>query len=298
MTAIEAHAAPVLESAELGRRPSIARSVLATNEGRLGLALAVLMLAFITLGPLFAEPTRLMDAQPAAGPSAEHPLGADAAGRDVLSRLLTGGDTVVLIPLLAVVLALVLGGGLGIVGAFAGGRVDAAVVHTFDLMLALPQLLVVLVVIAGLGSSPAVLVITVGVVFAPSFGRVVRGSTQTVVVNAYVSAAKARGERVPSILMRDVLPNIAVPVLAECGLRITYAILFVSGLSFLGLGVQPPDPDWGLMVAENRDVLAAAPLSVLAPAAAITLLALSFNLLSDAVATYLSRDEDSRVISL
>ena len=298
MTIIEAHASPVVESAEPGRRPSIARSVLATKEGRVGLALALFMLAFIVLGPLFAEPTRLMDTRPAAGPSAEHPLGADASGRDVLSRLLTGGDTVLVIPVLAVVLALVLGGGLGIVGAFAGGRVDGAVVHTFDLMLALPQLLVVLVVIAGLGSSPTVLVITVGVVFAPSFGRVVRGATQTVVVNAYVSAAKARGERVPSILARDVLPNIAVPVLAECGLRVTYAVLFVSGLSFLGLGVQPPDPDWGLMVAENRDVLAVAPLSVLAPAAAITLLALSFNLLSDAVATYLSRDEDSRVITL
>lgn len=285
-------------AAEPARRPLLVRTVLASVEGRVGLVLAVLMIGVIAVGPLVAAPTRLMDAPPASPPSAQHLLGTDAAGRDVLSRVLTGGSTVVVIPLIAVLFALVLGGSLGLVGAFRGGRIDTLVTGSFDLMLALPPLLVVLVVIAGLGSGDAVLVITVGIVFAPSFGRVVRAATQTVVVNAYVSAAKARGERMGPILARDVLPNVAAPVLAECGLRITYAILFVSGLSFLGLGVQPPSADWGLMIAENRDVLAAAPLSVLAPAAAITLLALSFNLLSDALSGYLSRDENSRVIKL
>lgn len=293
-----ARAAPFGSAAEPARRQLLVRTVLASVEGRVGLLLAVLMIGVIVFGPLVAAPTRLMDASPASPPTAQHLLGTDAAGRDVLSRVLTGGSTVVVIPLIAVLLALVLGGSLGLVGAFRGGRIDTVVTGSFDLMLALPPLLVVLVVIAGLGSGDAVLVITVGIVFAPSFGRVVRAATQTVVVNAYVAAAKARGERTAPILARDVLPNVAAPILAECGLRITYAILFVSGLSFLGLGVQPPSADWGLMIAENRDVLAAAPLSVLAPAAAITLLALSFNLLSDALSGYLSRDENSRVITL
>ncbi len=241
MTAVLETGPPLPLDPAVAERPrSVGRSVLASTEGRIGLVLLALMVAFIVFGPLFAEPTRLMDAAPATGPSAEHPLGTDAAGRDVLSRLLSGGRTVVIIPLLAVVLSAVVGGGLGLVGAFVGGRTDAVITRIFDLMLALPPLLIVLVVIAGLGSGSVVLVLTVGFVFSPNFGRIARGATQSVVVNAYVSAAQARGERTPSILGRDVLPNIAAPLLVESGLELTYAILFVSGLSFLGLGVQPP----------------------------------------------------------
>jgi peptide/nickel transport system permease protein len=138
----------------------------------------------------------------------------------------------------------------------------------------------------------------VGVVFAPGFGRVVRASTQSVVVNAYIEAAQARGERSSAILLREVLPNIAAPVLAEFGLELTYGILFVSGVSYLGLGVQPPQADWGLMISQNSGILAVAPLGALAPAAAITVLCVGLNLLTDSLSNYLSRGEASRVIEL
>ncbi len=165
----------------------------------------------------------------------------------------------------------------------------------FDVILTLPPLLIVLVIIGGLGSSDTVLIITVALVYAPGMGRVVRGTAQSVIVNPYVLSAQARGERDLSIIYREILPNVTGPTLAEFGLRLTYGILFVATLSFLGLGVQPPASDWGLMVAENRGLITVAPWGTMLPALGITALAVALNLSADALSRVLAGDELSRL---
>jgi peptide/nickel transport system permease protein len=271
--------------------------VVGSPEGRIGLVLGVLMLAIIAFGRFVAPypPDEIGVGLPTTGASADHLLGTDQLGRDVFSRFLSGGDTILLVPLAAVTLAFLAGGGLGMLGAYAGGRVDAVITRTFDLLLTLPPLLLVLVIIAGLGTSNAVLVITVALVFLPRIGRVVRGAAQGVITNDYVAAAQARGERTSAILVREVLPNIAAPAIADYALRITYGVIFVATLNFLGLGAQPPEPDWGLMVAESRGFLSVAPLATLAPAAGIAALSIAFNLVADALTRHIAREGEKGV---
>jgi peptide/nickel transport system permease protein len=277
------------------RRQSLWRAVLRTTEGKIGIGLGAFMIGLIVLGQLLGPATDYNVAAPGSGSSAAHWFGTDALGRDVLSRFLDGGGTVLLIPLVAVTLSLIIGGSLGLFGAYWGGRPDVVISKVFDVILTLPPLLIVLVIIGGLGSSDTVLIITVALVYAPGMGRVVRGTAQSVIVNPYVLSAQARGERDLSIIFREVLPNVTGPTLAEFGLRLTYGILFVATLSFLGLGVQPPASDWGLMVAENRGLITVAPWGTMLPALGITALAVALNLSADALSRVLAGDDLSRL---
>jgi peptide/nickel transport system permease protein len=271
-------------------------SVLSARIGQIGLAMvgATVVVAFV--GPLFAPYPAEQSATgpPASGPSAAHLLGTDALGRDVLSRVLDGGRGLLLAPLIAVTVAYGAAAGLGVAAAYRGGRLDAFVARAFDILLTFPPLLLVLIMIAGLGTSPVVVVATVALAFLPRAGRVCRGAAQAVRVEDYVTAAQARGERDVSVMLREILPNIAAPVLSDFALRITYAIVFVATLNFLGLGAQPPEPDWGLMIAENRGILPVAPLAVLAPAAAIAFLAVGLNLVAEACARNWAADAATR----
>jgi peptide/nickel transport system permease protein len=274
---------------------SLWRSVLRTAEGKIGVGLGAFMIGLIVLGGLFGPATDYNVAMPGSGPSAAHWFGTDALGRDVLSRFLHGGTSVLLIPLIAVTLSLIIGGSLGLFGAYYGGWPDIIISKAFDIVLTLPPLLIVLVIIGGLGASNTVLIITVALVYAPGLGRVVRGTAQQIIVNPYVLSAQARGESDVAIIFREVLPNVSGPTLAEFGLRLTYGILFVATLSFLGLGVQPPSPDWGLMVAENRGLITVAPWGTMLPALGITALAVALNLTADAISRALAGDELSRL---
>ena len=280
------------------RRVGLWRAVLRTGEGRLGVALGIFMIGLIGLGWWLGPSTSYGAAAPASAPSWTHLFGTDTLGRDVLSRFLEGGTTVLLIPLIATTLALIIGGSLGLFGSYYGGKPDLVIAKVFDIFLTLPPLLIVLVVIGALGPSTAVLITTVAIVYAPPLGRVVRATAQGVKVSPYVLSAQARGESDMSIIFREILPNVSGPVLAEFGLRLTFAILFVSTLSFLGLGVQPPSPDWGLMVAENRTLITIAPWGTFLPALGITVLAVSFNLIADAVSKCLAGDELSRLAKI
>lgn len=290
-------AAPI-SAADDSTPPQFWRAALRSTEGRIGWVVGLVMIGVIVGGSLFGPSTEYGDGPPGSGMSAEHWFGTDSLGRDVLSRFLEGGTTVLWIPLVAVIIALVLGGGLGLLGAYRGGWADNVITKAFDVVLTVPPLLIVLVIIGALGASTTVLIVTVGLVFAPPFGRVVRGTAQSVLVNLYVAAAKARGERASAILLREITPNIAGPVLAEFGLRVTYGILFISTLSFLGLGVQPPAPDWGLMIAENRNLLTVAPWGTLLPAIGIAALAVSLNLMAEALSNSVTGDESTKVIEL
>jgi peptide/nickel transport system permease protein len=283
---------PVAHAETCDSQRSIARSILSTVEGRAGVGLAVIIGALIAIGPLLApdSPSAMGGGLPLQSPSSAHLLGTDDLGRDILSRFLSGGSSVVLLPLLAVTIALLLGGSLGILSAYLGGRFDSIVTRTFDLLLVLPQLLVALVLIAGLGTSSAVIVLTVAIVYAPRLGRLVRGAALGVVRNDYVVAARLRGESVLWIGRRELLPNIMGQVLAAYSLYLTYCIIFVATLSFLGLGAQPPSSDWGLMVANGRGFIEQNPWGTIAPALGIAGVSVAFTLIADAVNRHLDRD--------
>jgi peptide/nickel transport system permease protein len=289
--------APVVDFAaaelveEEGRPPSAWRAVLASGEGRSGIALGAIVVFVIVFGRFFTPyaPNAIGVGPPTANPSGAHLLGTDQLGRDVLSRLLVGGGTIIVIPLVAVTIALVVGGALGMFAAYKGGRADGLVTRSFDLALSLPPLLIVLCFIAGLGTAKIVLAFTLVLVYAPRMGRIVRGATQGVITNEYVAAAQARGERTAAILAREVLPNIVAPTVADYALRITYGVIFIATLNFLGFGVQPPNADWGVMVADGRGFISIAPVATLAPVAAIAALSIALNLVVDALTQHVTR---------
>jgi peptide/nickel transport system permease protein len=266
-------------------RTGFTYALLHTWEGLVGLALAVLVLVLVLVGPAIApwSPTEPNVGPVLAGPSGDHLLGTDTLGRDILSRFLSGGRTVIIVPLAAVTLAFVLGGALGMYAAYVEGWRDAVITRVFDFLAALPPLLLVLLLVAGLGTSDLVVTATVAIVFLPRIGRLVRGTAQAVTQNDYVKAAEARGERTATILWRELAPNIAGPAIADFALRLTYGVMFVASLNFLGLGVQPPEPNWGVMINEYRAFLSHNPLATVVPAVGIVLLSVAFNLLADAL---------------
>lgn len=286
-------------SAQAPRDQNPWQALAASIGGRIGLALAAVMLILILLGPSLApySPTQIGLGVPNEPPSASHLFGTDELGRDILSRFLSGGRSVVFVPFAAVLLATLVGGGLGMLGAYAQVHrglqwLDPAISSLFDLTLALPPLLLALVLIAGFGTSPPVLILAVALIFAPRTGRIVRGAAQAVATSDYIAAAQARGESLSYIMARELLPNIAATVITEFTLRITWAVIFLAALSFLGLGAQPPSSDWGLMVAQARSFITVSPLGVLAPATGIAILSVSLNLIADALAQHL--DPNSR----
>jgi peptide/nickel transport system permease protein len=273
------------------RRRGVWRAAVRTLEGRVGICLGLALIALVVVGPLVApySPDALAAGPSLSGPSSAHLLGTDQLGRDVLSRVLSGGRMVLLAPLAATVLAFIVGGLSGMWAAYRGGLLDRGVSRTFDLFLAIPSLLIVLVVITRVGTSWPAIVIVVALVFAPRAGRVVRGATQAVVSNEYVTAARLRGDPVSWVVMRELLPNAAPAIIANFCLYLTYSIIFVSTLSFLGLGAQPPSADWGLMVSTSRQFIGANPWATLAPALGIASIAIAFTLVGDALTRQVSR---------
>jgi peptide/nickel transport system permease protein len=280
--------AEVVEKEE--RPPSAIRAVLQSNEGRVGLGIGLVVLFVIVFGRFFTpyNPDAIQVGPSAAGPSWSHLLGTDSLGRDVLSRLLVGGGAIILIPLIAVTIAWLIGLTLGMLGVYRGGRPDALISRFLDLLLTLPPLLIVLTLIGGAGTSDVVLILSLVLVYTPRMGRIARGATQAVITSEYVQAAQARGERTFTILFREVLPNIISPTVADYVLRITYGVIFIATLNFLGLGVQPPKADWGVMIRDHYSFFTIQPVATLAPAAAIALHSVSLNLLADALTQHVT----------
>ena len=186
-------------------------------------------------------------------------------------------------PVVATLAAFALGGLIGLLSGYLGGTFDQLMGRVIDIALSLPPLLVVLVVIAAFGSASEVIMLSVALVYSPRVARVLRGATQGVATKEYVQAAQARGERALPIVLREVLPNIAPTVLVEFAVRLTYVIIFITTLNFLGLGLHPPSPNWGLMVANSRASLIVNPIAALAPTAAIGALSVGIGLIADAI---------------
>jgi peptide/nickel transport system permease protein len=203
---------------------------------------------------------------------------------------------VIVTPLIATTLAFLVGGLLGLLAGYLGGVFDNVVGRLLDVVLSLPALLVVLVVIAAFGTGVPVIVLSIAAVYAPRVTRIIRGATQGVATREYVLAAQARGERAVSIVLREVLPNIIPTVLVEFAIRLTYAIIFVTTLNFLGLGLHPPFPNWGLMVASSRTTLLVNPIATLAPTVAIGAVSVAIGLIADAITRISGVDQTSALL--
>lgn len=215
------------------------------------------------------------------GPSAEFWLGTDNLGRDLLSRLMYGARTTITIAALATALAFSIGSVLGILAAVYGGWVDQAISRGVDIVMSIPTLIFALVILSVMPSTMFMLILIMGILDSTRVFRISRAVAVNINVMDFVEAARLRGEGKGWIVFREILPNALTPLIAELGLRFIFAVLFLSSLSFLGLGVQPPEADWGSMVRENRQGIVFGVPAALIPAAAIALLAISVNLVAD-----------------
>jgi peptide/nickel transport system permease protein len=248
-----------------------------------GTALFALFLLAAILGPYIApygsNEQIVADARQA--PSAAHWFGVDHLGRDVFSRVLLGARDIFSLAGTGTLIAVAIGTSLGLLSGYRGGWFDELLMRFFDSLLALPALLLALLLLGTLGTSRQSVLLVIIVVYIPIVARVVRSVVLSVKTRAYIDAARIQGESSARILFREILPAVLPALAVEAALRFSYAIFLASSLGFLGVGVQPPSPDWGLMVNEARDTLSQTPWAMYFPAAAISVVVMSVNLMAD-----------------
>jgi peptide/nickel transport system permease protein len=287
-TMAEGPSAGVFSTARVRRFESlrILRSAASTGRGRFGLALTLFVVAVAVIGPFFApdNPNAAGVTATFAAPSPGHLLGGDVLGRDVLSRMLTGGWMLLALALASTALGVVLGTIAGMAAAYRPGWRDGAMMRTVDVLLAFPQLVFALLLLSVLGNHLYLVVLAVGLSHAPQVARVIRASALEISERDYIKAVQVMGVRGSTVMRREILPNLVSPLMVETGLRMTYSIIIMAGLAFLGFGFQPPDATWGYMIRENQIGMLSNPWGVVAPAALLAVLAIGFNTFTDAVA--------------
>lgn len=261
-----------------------------TLSGKIGLGMLAFVLAVALFGPVVA-PHGIASpiGSPGTPPYGSAPLGTDYLGRDVLSRVLHGGLSVIWIGTAATLLSYALGITVGLVAGYQRSLIDPMLMRGADVLLAFPALLILLLLVAGLGSHIWVLIVGVALVQLTPIARIIRTATLEVSTHSYVEAAQARGERTAAILRREILPNVAPVVLADFGIRFGFSIILIASVNYLGLGLSPPAADWGLMIAENQQYISLNVWSVLAPAIMLAMLTISVNLIADAYVQTLGR---------
>jgi peptide/nickel transport system permease protein len=248
---------------------------------------SVIWIALVALGAAFADllpipsPTDMDMLGKRALPSAEHWLGNDVLGRDVFSRLIYGGRISLTVGLLAPVIGVTIGGALGMVAGYFRGRLETVITGGMDVLLAFPPLVFALAVTAYLGQSIANITLVIGILGIPAFTRVARAVTLSLSEREFVTAARALGATHSRILLRELLPNVALPLVAFFLLGVAVTIVVEGALSFLGLGVPPPAPSWGSMIGEGRESLDIAPWLAFLPALFMFLTVLAFNVVGD-----------------
>jgi peptide/nickel transport system permease protein len=260
------------------------RRVIAQKTGLLGMLLAVLVLVAASLAPVIApyDPYKIDMAEALRPPSVDHPMGTDAFGRDVMSRLIYGARVSMEVSLFSRVLALLLGTCLGLVAGYFGGRTDSLIMRLADVTLAYPGLLLLIAVVAAVGPSLLSLIIALGVVGWAGVARIIRAQVLSIKEREFVMAVRSLGGRSGGILFRHLLPNCVSQLVIIFSMGLGMGIMAESSMSFLGLGAQPPLPSWGSMISSGLDYLRVAPWLSLAPGIGITLAVLGFNLLGDA----------------
>ncbi|MEW5771641.1 MAG: ABC transporter permease [Pseudomonadota bacterium] len=270
-------------TAHAGWRRRFIQPIARQRTAVLGLAILAVYVAAALLAPWLAthDPTAqdLMAAMQ--GPSAAHWLGTDSYGQDLYSRLLYGARLALVIGFASVAMGLVVGVAIGLVAGLVGGRTEWALMRLVDGLLAFPELILAMAFMAVLGLGTENVVYALALSFVGPFARMTRGDVLQVKGQPYIEAARLMGVPTRAIIWRHVLPNVVSPILVQAGMRVSIAILLESGLSFLGIGVVPPTPDWGLMIAEGRAFITMAPWISGVPGVALALLLVALNLVGD-----------------
>jgi peptide/nickel transport system permease protein len=275
-------ALPRVAAAGPGQRVRLLRALRRTPVAIIGATTIAIVVVVALAAPVLAphDPVAQI-AKPLLPPGGEYLAGTDEFGRDELSRLIHGARVSLYVGVLAVLLALALGGTSGIVAGFHGGVLDDATMRVMDVLQSMPALVLAIAITAVLGPSLTNVMLAIGIVYSPAFARVARGPTLAVVQRPYIEAARAIGASSRVIVLRHVLPNVAAPILVQATVSLSTAILTEAALSFLGLGTQPPIASWGLMLSAARQYMLIDPWIAVLPGSAIALTVLGFNLLGD-----------------
>ena len=272
---------------------------LRTNSGRIGLSVLAVYSIVVIFGPWLTPyiPTEYDLDHRFESPSLNHLFGTDHNGRDVLSRVIAGARSIVFISVIGTAMGIFLGTIIGITSGYLGGWFDQIAMRAMDFLLSFPSLLLALLLITiGLQRTSLdeswLIIAVIGIAFTPNNSRVIRSAALTIKPLEFVQNARLRGEPLYHIVLREILPNIVPVIGVEASLRLSFALLLTASLGFLGLGVQPPTPDWGLMVNESRTHLSLAPWASLAPAFAMGTLVIGVNLFADGIRQSLQLPED------
>jgi peptide/nickel transport system permease protein len=278
-------ASSIPASAIADRRWEVLRRAAGARLAPLGAVVLVVTVVVALAAPVVAphDPLRQDLGNALARPGRAHWLGTDNIGRDVLSRVIWGTRVSLAAGFVSVALAALSGSLLGIVAGYAGGRVDGLVMRLMDAVLSFPPLVLALALGAVLGAGLGGVLVALGVVYTPTFARLMRGQVLAVKAREYVEAARALGAPAWRVAWQHVLPNAATPIVVQASLSVAFAILAEASLSFLGLGIQPPEASWGSMINAGRGYLQQAPWIVFAPGAALFVTVVGLNFLGDAV---------------
>ena len=262
---------------------------------RLGSCILVLHFLVAMTGPFWAPYgfSQMGAGPPLSGMSFAHPFGIDQLGRDVFSRVVHGSHVVILLSLSGTFLGLLAGSVIGLLSGYAGGWLDEAVQRLLEALISIPFLVLALIAIAAAGTeysgNPVLIVLVVALVYAPRIARMARAAAIDIATRDYVTVARLRGESAWSVMLRELLPNASGVLLVEFALRAGYAPVLIGSLGFLGFGLRPPTPEWGLMISENRALIIIAPSTVLGPGLSLASLVVGLNLFTEGLARVLGR---------
>jgi peptide/nickel transport system permease protein len=274
-----------LRGARRRGRESVLLATMRTPRGAIGLGMAAVVVLVAMIGPLAApNPPAALVTLSFGKPSAQFLLGGDYLGRDVLSRVLDGGWVLLIMAACATALGVAGGAAAGVSAAYLRGASDGVIMRAVDVILSFPQVVFALLLLSLLGPKLWLITIAVGVSHAPQVARVLRSATLDLSERDFVKVAELQGMRPGQVMWKEILPNLVSPLMVEAGLRLTYSIVIIAGLAFLGFGQPPPAANWGTMINENRDGLSLNPWAVIAPALLIALLTIGTNTFTDAFA--------------
>jgi peptide/nickel transport system permease protein len=252
-------------------------------------------LVIAATGPVWAPygPTQIGTGLPLSGMSWAHPFGTDQLGRDVFSRVIYGGRIVILLSLSGTFLGLVIGAAVGLFSGYVGGWIDEVIQRFLEALISIPFLVLALIAIVAVGpaysGNPVLLALVIALIYSPRIARMARAAAIEIVTRDYVTVAKLRGESAWSVVRRELLPNATSVLLVEFALRAGYAPVLIGSLGFLGFGVRPPTPEWGLVMSENRSLITFSPITVLGPGLMLASLVVGINLSTEGLARILGR---------
>lgn len=274
------------------RAARLFRGLYSRPASAIGTTITILFLILALLGSFMTpyRPTQIIPSDARQPPSSLHWFGTDNLGRDVFSRVIYGAQEILYLSGLCTLLALLAGTTIGLLSGYRGGWIDEIIMRIFDSLLALPALLLALMLLGTIGPSKNAVFIVLFVAYTPIIARVVRSVTLTVKPKSYIEAARLQGETRALILFREILPAVLPVLSVEAALRFSYAIFLIASLGFLGVGVQPPSPNWGIMVKEARTYVEQIPWAMYFPAAAISIVVIGVNLMADGLKQVLAGD--------